>query len=405
MRVLITNTEPWGRGSFTVAQGILQSLTELGHEAQLFFPDTGIPSAELDTYLKNDHLYKIWKLPHLRNGQSIDSFPLMIPDRHPRSTNDKTLSEFSDADFQFYSQELKRQLSSVIDAFKPDIIECEHVWLCNYIVGKLGLPHVATAHHSDQLAFSYDRRMQPYAKESAQSAGYIFAISSSVKEEVVELYGIDPKSVIVTGNGYNQSVFAPRKLSRPAVLKELQLNLPTNAKIVTCVAKMSHMKGIDTLLMANKLIKPEDNIHFVIVGTGSVSEIMQLHSPQNYSLDRVHFLNQQSQESIAKLHNIADLSTLTSRSEGFGIAVLEAMGCGLPVVVTRSGGPEDFAVGEIVEPEDPKNLAAAILKLTHLQSEERQSLSQKAAEKARQYSWHSIAEQRLKYYLKAHMKV
>lgn len=401
MKVLITNTEPWGRGSFTVAQGILQSLTELGHDVQLFFPDTGIPSAELDAYLKNDHVYKIWRLPHTRNGQSIDSFPLMIPDRHPRSTNNTTLSQFNDADFQFYKKELADQLVSVIDAFQPDIIECEHVWLCNYIIGQLGLPHVATAHHSDQLAFAYDKRMQPFAKDSAKSARYIFAISSSVKKEVVELYGVDPNKVIVTGNGYNQSIFQPQKLSRSAVLKELQLSMPTDAKIVTCVAKMSHMKGIDTLLMANKLLKPDDNIHFVIVGTGNISEIMSSHPPQSYSLDRVHFLNQQSQESIAQLHNIADLSTLTSRSEGFGISILEAMGCGLPVVVTRSGGPEDFAVGEIIEPEDPKALADAILKLAHLKDEKRQNLSQKAAEKARAYSWRSIAEERIRYYARA----
>jgi glycosyltransferase involved in cell wall biosynthesis len=55
------------------------------------------------------------------------------------------------------------------------------------------------------------------------------------------------------------------------------------------------------------------------------------------------------------------LGIMPSRSEGFGIACLESMACGLPMVVSRCGGPEHFAVGEIIDTESAKQLADGAL--------------------------------------------
>ncbi len=89
---------------------------------------------------------------------------------------------------------------------------------------------------------------------------------------------------------------------------------------------------------------------------------------------------------------------LPSRSEGFGIAALEAMGCGTPLVVTRTGGPDKFAVGKVVDKENPEQLANAVLDILSLTNDEHSILCRAAYRKAHEFSWESIVEQRLELY-------
>jgi hypothetical protein len=67
---------------------------------------------------------------------------------------------------QLYFEEGQRELKRVIDSFRPDIIECQHIWTIPYMVRTLGHPYLLTAHHSDQMGYRYDRRMQQYANQA-----------------------------------------------------------------------------------------------------------------------------------------------------------------------------------------------------------------------------------------------
>ena len=101
---------------------------------------------------------------------------------------------------------------------------------------------------------------------------------------------------------------------------------------------------------------------------------------------------------MANAHNIAKLNIIPSRSEGFGIAALEAMGCGLPIVATKNTEPANFAVGKIIEQENPKQLAKAILTILNLPKEQYQKLSRQAEQSAHKFSWETVAKTRLQYY-------
>ena len=79
--------------------------------------------------------------------------------------------------------------------------------------------------------------------------------------------------------------------------------------------------------------------------------------------DRVTFLGRLARPEVRDALGRADLFVLASPHETFGVVVAEAMACGLPVVITRSGGPEAFVptgAGVVVEPGDPTSLADAI---------------------------------------------
>jgi glycosyltransferase involved in cell wall biosynthesis len=398
MRILITNTEPKDTGSFTVAKAVTKELLKLGHQVRLFYPDSSLPEDTIEPEVQK--CCYVWKFPFNENGFVYNSFPLMIPDPHFRSISSQTFKDLSDNELNFYFNKCDELLSYQITDFKPDIIECQHIWIFDHIVSKKNLPFIATAHHSDQMGFLYDLRMQKITKESVKKSAYIFAISDFVKNEVHELYGIEQSKIFVLTNGYDHSIFYPKKLDRKKILDEFDLKIPENAKIFSFVGKLSKTKGIDYLLKATNYLKNQ-NIHFILLGSGSIDQILH-HLPKNsYNLKNIHILGHQSPENVDKIHNIADFGILPSRSEGFGIACLEAMACGIPMLVTNIGGVKEYAIGKITKVSDPKILANSILELVNISDEDYKCLSKKAIKAANKFSWHVAVKKRIEFYKKA----
>jgi len=288
--------------------------------------------------------------------------------------------------------------------FNPDVIECQHIWALDHILSQLGIPYLCVAHHSDQLGYLYDERMQEIATNSAQQAEYIFAISNYVKDEVISLYGVSPDKVIVTGNGYDQSIFKPMKdLNRAKVLSDLGINTQEDYPIITFCGKISYTKGVDVLLRANKLIQAKKKTYLFIAGSGNLENFSE-EDRCNFCFENVIFLGHRNQKELALLHNIAAFSVLPSRNEGFGIAALEAMGCRKPIVVTNVGGMPSFAVGKVVESENEEALANAILALLNTPQKEYDLLCELSLETALYYSWERIVDIRETYYKEIALK-
>ncbi|MFO7867123.1 MAG: glycosyltransferase family 4 protein [Candidatus Aminicenantes bacterium] len=401
MKILFTNTGPWGTGSATVVDALSREMLSMGHEIKIFFPDSGFDSMDMKKYYGNPEIYEIWDFPVEKNGTRLYTFPLIIPDPHPRNYHHAwTFKDLSKEQLNLYMNEFKKRMKKILKNFQPDVIECQHIWTMGYAVNELGRPYLSAAHHSDQLGYKRDERMRPFADEASQNSEYILAISKHVREEVLELYPVSPQKVLVTGNGYDQKTFYPRDENRKSLLAEFRLDIPDDAPIVTFTGKISKTKGVDIFLMANKIIQKECEVHFLVFGVGELEDVMDEENRKRYSRKNIHILGHQLFEYLARFHRIARLSILPSRYEGFGIAALEAMGCGTPLVVTKTGGPDTFAVGKVVEKENPGQLAGAVLELLSLNDKEMRRLSQRAHQQAKKYSWKSIAEDRLALYRK-----
>jgi len=71
MRILITNTGPWGTGSGTVADGIMKELKRRGHQVMAFFPDSGFKGSDNDKYYEDKESYRIVKFPVVYNGVAL----------------------------------------------------------------------------------------------------------------------------------------------------------------------------------------------------------------------------------------------------------------------------------------------------------------------------------------------
>ncbi len=398
VRILITNTGPWGTGSGTVADGVMQELLRLGHDVIAFFPDSGLPGADYNKYYGDRQHYHIVPFPVRFTGEELYTFPLIIPDPNPRNFDGAwTFRDLSTAQMAAYFGYIRENLNRVLAQFQPDVVECQHIWAMDHIVGESGYAYACVAHHSDQMGFHYDRRMREYACRSAAQARYVFAISDYVRKEVLELYGVNPAKVITIANGYDQEIFQPLQVNRTEEYQRFSLGRDEGLPLLTFCGKISATKGVDVLLQANRIIQQERKVRLVLLGGGNLTNFLAS-APTGYSLENVSHLGHRSQHDLARLHNLASLSVLPSRSEGFGIAALEAMGCGVPVVASQVGGLADFTVGGLVPPEDPAALARTILNLLSLPGKQQRELSAKALQNARRYSWRSLVAQRLPYY-------
>lgn len=96
------------------------------------------------------------------------------------------------------------------------------------------------------------------------------------------------------------------------------------------------------------------------------------------------------QTEIPRLYARADVWLVPSRSEGFGLPILEAMACGTPVIATPTGAAPELlgdGTGVVVPHEDPGALADAIVSLCRASEADWQRMSERAYTKARSYTW------------------
>ena len=402
MRVLLAMTGPPGTGSGTVAEAVLDELTRQGHEALLFYPAVVGEEGEGDSEVAPDPRHRVWRFPLRRGDLEIPTFPKMIPDPHPGEVGESlTCADLSPAELELYLTSAKEALGRVVEELAPDAVECHHLWSVSWAAAELGLDFVAVPHHSDQMGYRFDERMRPYAERAATAARLILPLSDFVRREVLELYPVAEDKLRVLPPGYDQRTFRPLEVSRAEVYAAAGIETdPANddLPVVGFSGKISHTKGVDVLLRANRRLQAERPCHLVVAGTGTPETAFPDADPGDFHLGNVTFPGHVSHPRRARLHSTSAVHVIPSREEGFGIAALEAMGCGAPLVASRVGGLPEFAVGELVPPEDGDALVDAILSILDLGSEETRELRRRARDVALGYSWERIVEERLEVY-------
>jgi len=156
---------------------------------------------------------------------------------------------------------------------------------------------------------------------------------------------------------------------------------------VGSIGNIRKPKAYEVLLKAARAaLDREPRLHFVIAGEGSgrlQEELVTLRRELGLE-EKVSFLGW-TPDVATVLRNL-DVFALSSRTEGFSIACIEAMACGVPVVATRSGGPQqilDEHCGVLVPTDDPAALAAGICRVA-LEPELAAALSRAALARVRE---------------------
>jgi len=161
------------------------------------------------------------------------------------------------------------------------------------------------------------------------------------------------------------------------------LGIPEDRRIVLLVARVVPHKGIEHFIEAARYVPGAE---FVIAGAGMSIEAMRRLARSLGVQDRVHLLGRISEDRLPKVYAAADVFVLpsVSRLEAFGIAALEAMATGKPVVVSDIPGLreviEDGREGLLADPVNPQDLGRKINRLL-IDSRLREEMGRRGREK------------------------
>jgi len=241
-----------------------------------------------------------------------------------------------------------------------------------------------------------------------EAADRLVANTAGEARELVELYDADPAKVRVVQPGVDLDTFTPgdRAAARRGV------GLPQDAVVLLFVGRIQPLKAPALLLEAAARLlarRPDlrDRLVVAVLGGPSGSGLDQPESLQRLAEHlgisaQTRFVAPVSRERLARWYRAADLVTVPSYSESFGLVAVEAQACGAPVLAAAVGGLPT-AVGDagvLVEGHDPDHWSLAIQRLLE-DDIGRARLARAAVAHASGFSWERTTSQLLEVYAEA----
>lgn len=249
----------------------------------------------------------------------------------------------------------------------------------------------------------------------------VITVSETSKKDIVRFLGIPAEKIHVT-------YLAPKKVFRRLEIGDRRLievrrkyNLPD--KFVLYVGDVNYNKNIPNLITACRIAKiplvicgkhaleikgggelkalggPRDWIRFVFnIPHPELAHFEKLSAKLHKGVIRTGFV---TDEELLAIYNLASVYVQASFYEGFGLPVLEAMACGVPVVVARTNALTEIADGAalVASPDSPREIADCILKILKDEKIKRHFVA-RGFGRVKDFSWEETAKKTIDFYLK-----
>ena len=242
------------------------------------------------------------------------------------------------------------------------------------------------AHKYDRLRMLYIERFLPIL---VRRLDRVLTVSESSKRDIVELSGVPPERIVVTPlaaderfvPGDPERAFArigPKYgLVRPMILYVSRIEHPGK----------NHLRLIQAFARLRwRLSLPH---HLVLAGSDwSGAEVVHRAAQSSGCAPAIHFTGFVPDTDLPDLYSSADLFVFPSLYEGFGLPLLEAMGCGIPVCCANTSSLPEVAgqAALLFDPNDEESMGAQMEKLL-TDEQHRRSAVQSGFLQARSYSW------------------
>lgn len=266
------------------------------------------------------------------------------------------------------------------------------------------IEHLEYLEEADRGNLHLDRKYWLYrgsirlweAATSMRHSDLVLLLNQRDRAYVVEKLGVHPDRAHIVPNGIPESMLDLPFEPTPAPNEPIRI-----AQVSSYIVRKGIQYGTPAL---NAILKRYPTVEVSLLGTEiPADQVYADFSPQ--VRDRVNVIPYYANNTLPTLLKGHHIKILPTISEGFGVALVEAMACGLVPVTTNAPGPLEIVRhnedGIIVPCRDRSALEAAIERLI-LDRERLDQLRRNAYRSAQRFSWSNIAEMNLNFYEKAH---
>lgn len=293
-------------GSGVVATELGKALARKGHEVHFI---TYSQPVRLDADVSNIYFHEV----------RFESYPLF--------------------EYQPYELALTSKMVDVVKFEKLDLLHVHYAiphasaaYMAQRILEDQGykIPFITTLHGTDITLVGKDDSYEPVITFSINHSNAVTAVSESLKADTFKHFKITREVQVIPNFVCNEQF--PKSPD-----KELKHKYaPNGEKVLMHISNFREVKRVEDVVRIFDTVRKTIPSKLILVGDGPERHKIETLCRQLGTCNDIRFLGKlKSTETIL---SIADLFLLTSETESFGLAALEAMACGVPVISTNSGG-------------------------------------------------------------------
>lgn len=345
------------------------------------------------------HTLKLFK--HLKEFQTIEKVEIrnkpLLSDLRPLAFRKIAFHIWLNSYLQYYSRKTKADIVHFTNFGSPIL----NLTKARYVVT---IHDLNAWNFPETLPHNYIRYIKWATSRSIEKCDLILTVSNAIKEEIAKKFDIPEEKIKVVYNGLTHNF---RKLATDELANKsnhLRERYGIEKDFILFVGTVEKRKNVLTLVKAFDRLLKQESSHLQLVLAGSkggygASEV-ESYIANNKLNNQVLLTGYVSVGDLVALYNLAKVFVFPSLYEGFGIPLLEAMACELPIVASRIPVTKEIA-GDAVKyygnARDEEALSVAILDVLN-DTSLRGNLIAKGRKRVKKFSWKAVAKRHLEAY-------
>ncbi len=286
-----------------------------------------------------------------KRGHEVHFITYSVPARLSHFTERIFYHEVEDVQYPLfehspYALSLAAKMAEVIEYHRLDLLHVHYAiphsisaFLAKQIINRKDLKVITTLHGTDISLVGNQPSLLPITRYSIEVSDAVTAVSNHLRDATRRELNIT-REISVIHNFVDMDIF--KRGGGDAIRRTFA---PNGEKIISNISNFRPVKRLDMVVRVFKEIRQRIRSKLVLVGDGPERAKVEKTCRELGICSDIIFLGKQ--DMIAEILSASDLFLFLSETESFGLAVLEAMACGTPVVTTAVGGlPEVFSDGK-----------------------------------------------------------